>query len=149
MLGTYPEATGELRVTRTEGPLESARYEWATVPTYGRTEVGDVFRIGMPFLQDFCGVRGDPMPGQVVTLGPYRLRLITGEDWNYMAVYAMHDGWKARAYALWYRAAKPLRRTYHRLILTAAVWGLARFQQYVEPSWRDLHIVRRWRKGRD
>jgi len=44
---------------------------------------------------------------------------------------------------LLYRISKPLDLFYRRLIITLAVWGLARYQGGVVPSWRDIKLFRR------
>lgn len=143
-MGMYPEATAQIQIERTNGPLDTVRHEYAWLPMFGSEEAGEIVRVGYPV----ADIDEDCRIGDIVTLGPYRLRVIAPYDYVSMAAYAMRDGWKARAYGLWYRAAGPLRRTYQRLIVTAAVWGLARFQLHVEPSWCDLHIVRWWQGKR-
>jgi hypothetical protein len=127
---TTLDATGEIIGTAVPGPLGSRRweYEWRG---------GDVIRTSGRALYDMCGVRRQLRAGETFTLGPYRLRVLAydflADDYT-----AMREGWKARAYALAFRATGPLRRTYHRLVLTAAVWGWACYRSDMVPSWRDL-----------
>lgn len=106
---------------------------------------------GGPYLQITNQVirRGDPAyvreDAKFITIGPYRLRKLEYDPLVGMGGWVcVRDGWRWLPYANWYRLTHLGERTYRRLILTAAVWGLAEFHEYNVPSWRDLHIVRWW-----
>lgn len=79
-------------------------------------------------------------PGSVFYLGSLRLRIVdVGQE---IGVYVSLDGWRARLYSLAYHALDLVNLVYHRLILTAWVWGLADIEPGTVPEWRDLHIVK-------
>lgn len=85
----------------------------------------------------------DLHPGQTLTFGPYRLRVI---DNDYMrgSYVCYRDG--ARAWVALYQTtlARHARYAYHRLIATAGVWGLATWHTGTIPTWRDGHLLRRF-----
>lgn len=79
----------------------------------------------------------EPRVGEVVTVGPYRIRLVSRRyEWgDYLAV---RDGARARIYQRLYPLARLLRVIKTRIIWTAAVWGCAATEPYTIPRWRDL-----------
>ncbi|HET8627399.1 MAG TPA: hypothetical protein VFL91_08265 [Thermomicrobiales bacterium] len=84
----------------------------------------------------------DGLVGRRFSIGELRLRVV-GIDWGAFRLVVMRDGWRARLRA----ASEPVRRraerAYRRLIVTAAVWGLADHEPHVIPTWRDLRLPRR------
>lgn len=84
--------------------------------------------------------------GKVYTFPPYRLRIIdNGDMWRWNAYTAVPDTrlWWLAVLRMW--LGRHIDLVYRRLILTAAVWGLADYDHtaYVMPTWRDLKIVKR------
>lgn len=74
---------------------------------------------------------------------PYRLRVIENR-FPFGTVECIRErGIVTDAIILVYRATRVFRLIYHRLIITMAVWGLARFQREAIPSWSDIHLLRK------
>ena len=79
--------------------------------------------------------------GQVITVGPWRLRVI--DRWpqirGWYCIYETRWGW------LWQAAYWGIRwgeLVYRRMVLTLAVWGLADYRANYPPSWRDVGALR-------
>ena len=79
--------------------------------------------------------------GHTFDLGPWRLRIIDVE-YDLLRVTVMRDGGPARLRALRERIRRRAEWFTCRLILTAAVWGLADYDPALRPSWRDVHLLR-------
>ncbi len=88
---------------------------------------------------------GTIRPGAVLTLGPLRLRVVRN-DWPCSYIHVERDGWRAALRAYREIARRPANRFYRRLIVTAAVWGWARYSPAVVPTWRDLRWPWRGRR---
>ncbi len=82
-------------------------------------------------------------PGTILTLGGLRLRVVRN-DYPCGYIIVERDGWRAALRAYGEIARRPADRVYRRLIVTAAVWGLARYNPGMVPTWRDLRWP--WRK---
>ena len=85
-------------------------------------------------------------PGDVFCVGPYRLRIVWRDPVPPYTVMAMRVGWVAWGRIIFYAVIKRIEKVYRRLILTAAVWGLAEYDDAVVPTWRDLYMVK-WMAG--
>ncbi len=83
---------------------------------------------------------GLKIDGNVILVGPYRLRVI-GRDYN--ALYAVRDGWQAAIKVRQMKIVCLLNKIYRRLIITCSVWGLADYNEAVIPTWRDVHALKR------
>lgn len=79
-------------------------------------------------------------PGDQLTIGPYRVRVV---ETNFMmrSVVVVRDGPLWRAWLAASRAGRLADLVYRRLIITAAVWRLAHYDQGRVPTWRDLYVV--------
>lgn len=82
--------------------------------------------------------------GEIVRIGPYVLRVIELNHYWTEHLVCRAGGWRGvLTYAL-FRGTRTLDRIYRRVVITMAVWGLARYrQQGHAPSWRDVHLLRR------
>lgn len=88
-------------------------------------------------------------PGDQLTIGPYRVRVVE-TDFMMRSVVVVRDGPLWRAWLAASRVGRLADLAYRRLIITAAVWGAADYDQGRMPSWRDLYAVqalRRWKGG--
>jgi hypothetical protein len=128
---------GTITATRHQGPLglEQAHYQW---------EGGRYARVRRSLLgRDDGSVR----VGEVVWAGPYRVRVIRC-DFMLDAVTVVPEEPRAWGDLLTSLTAQLIERVYRRLILTAAIWGLANCDPSTLPTWRDLHViawaVRQW-----
>ena len=125
---------GNIHFTKITSPLgmtERIEYEWVG---------GNVIRINGDFLNELD--YGKLRIGDVIKIGPYRLRCIELNPWSDFAEFMRADNpWSL--FRIWFRTIHGfIEMIYHRIIITLAVWRLADYQQYKEPSWRDI----RWRK---
>ncbi len=137
---TYPDITGSLTTTRHDLALGQhyVTWGWSGGPTVCLTD-----RI----LRHTGDTRRWLKAGDVITVGPYRLRCIERAEWMAGgAGYYMRDGWKALAYANWYRLVHVGEWFTARLWLTLAIWGLATYSEFDIPGWRDLKIVKWWNR---
>lgn len=81
--------------------------------------------------------------GDIVRIGPYRLRVIE-RDCNSPSIICVNY-----EYPLWwmfvlaYRSSVMARVAYSRLIITLAVWGLAKYNPACVPSINDIYFVRK------
>jgi hypothetical protein len=81
-------------------------------------------------------------PGDVFTHGPFRLRVVSREmEFFGDRVLVMRDGLRALLRYRLHRAARLLDLACRRLILTAAVWSLARVDAGRVPTAGDLYAV--------
>lgn len=83
-------------------------------------------------------VSEDVYPGQILVLGPYRVRLLRQCPWR--------DGWLAVRVDHWlwfhlavYKVTRILELAYYRFILTLGIWQLAETHLGAYPSWRDIN----------
>lgn len=81
-----------------------------------------------------------PRVGDRLTIGPYRVRVVEA-DLVMRSVVVVRDGplfigWLAAS-----RAGRLADLACRRLIITAAVWGLAGYDAGRVPNWRDLYAV--------
>lgn len=79
--------------------------------------------------------------GAVFTLGPFQLRILEDDPFRDIT-YVARDGWRTTLRYYFHRATRSLDLIYRRLIISAAVWGLARYDRAAIPSWRDLDLTR-------
>lgn len=79
-------------------------------------------------------------PGEVVTAGPYRVRIVE-VDFSYMAYRVVEERVFAFLVPPLYRIRWHLGRALARVIMTAAVWGLASWERNAIPSWRNVHAL--------
>lgn len=93
----------------------------------------------------------DIMPGDVIFIGPYRVRVIkeVNGGWESSATWASdvllrRDDGLAVLKVWTYRFTRFADRIYRRLLITAAVWGLAYYEERQVPTWRNLKIARRF-----
>jgi hypothetical protein len=104
--------------------------------------VGDahIARLSMMAMMD-AGVTVDPKPGHTFWLGTLHLRVIDICYDSRSATVAFAGLFSAAIYSLHviHRLALLI---YSRLILTAAVWGLADVAERTMPSINDLHFVK-------
>lgn len=118
------------------GGIEQVTYTWPAGSHRARIEA--------PTLIYLCdGVY--PRVGDRLIIGPCRVRVV---ETNFMmrSVVVVRDGPLWVAWLAASRAGQLADLVYRRLIITAAVWELANYDQGRVPSWRDLHAVR-WLKG--
>lgn len=81
-------------------------------------------------------------PGTILSVGLLRLRVIDYDLRTY-SVLVMRDNWLAFAYQYRHALFVGIERFYHRLLFTAAVWGLASWSQDTIPTWCNLHLAQR------
>lgn len=84
------------------------------------------------------------LDGDCMVVGPYRLRIIDQEGnlrQYYRCVRLDYPFWWL--VLAWHRYGRLLDIAYRRLIITLAVWGLARYSQATIPSWEDVHVLRK------
>lgn len=140
----YP--ISHIEVTEHDLPLGGVRYdfEW----------VGDSMVVGISLIsQDALFIDGGHESikiGHCFRLGPFDLRIV-GHDPIRDEIYCVRTNFEGAFAFARLRCRRWFKMLSIRLILTAAVWGLAEFQRtddplWREPSWRDLKIAKRWRK---
>ncbi len=78
--------------------------------------------------------------GQAFSLQELRLRVVQ-DHLMYGGYIVMRDGWRARVWVVAYRVLAPLRWVNVRLILTAELWGLGRWESTQIVTWRNVYIV--------
>lgn len=112
-------------------------------------EGGPFYRVTGEALLRFCGQPYSSLSeGYVFTLGPFRLRMVRylpqREEWL-----CTLDGWRGRFYAARERlAGQWFRLIGKRLLLTAAVWGLARWPREGSGEQITWALLKRpWRRG--
>ena len=108
-------------------------YEW---------QGGDWLHVSGDFISEFQG----NLKGNRLFLGPYRLHVIE-RDPAIEAYLCVRHHWRGLICERLYKATRGLDRFYRRLILTAAVWGLANYPKPIEgsgwvPTWRNVHALR-------
>lgn len=128
---------GHITVTVRTGPLgrEAVRFGW---------QGGDVVAISRNLLNDASGgifTTREPRPGEVFWCGPFLLRCL---DYRFLAdevVACRERPVIAQARYAWHRSTALLDLAYRRLVITLAVWRLARYEQNRIPSWRDVYAL--------
>lgn len=103
-------------------------------------EGGPIARIDTEVLMRETRRKIMPKAGDVVMLNYWRLRVIEFEPWRRSYI-VMVDGWPARYRVPLAKVHRVVRKVNARLILTAAVWGLAKWSDVVEPRWQDVYVV--------
>lgn len=80
--------------------------------------------------------------GDVFSLGPFRLLVV---DYNLMReqLLVMQTGHMARLRLHIHKATRWVDQAYRRLILMACIWGLAKYNPYTVPTWRDVYFLNR------
>lgn len=134
---TQPGATVRRYVSWTHDRIVGVDYRWERQPW------------GDPNVAVLPDHRRDLEAGEIVTLGPYRLRVI-GWSWQAFGPVVMCDGLRARLWAVCWPVAYRLRWIKTRLVLTADLWGLGRTPEACEARWTDVYAVAWWvRKWRE
>lgn len=128
----------DARIVATEhrdysGGLEQLTYRW---------EGGEVVCISYCLCSKLGFDAKNRGPGDVFSIGPYRLRVVWTDPVPPYAVFAVRDGLGAWRRSVWYAISSRLESVYRRLIITAAVWGLAEYNAATIPTWRDLYVVK-------
>jgi hypothetical protein len=112
-----------------------------TTRTY-RWEGGDLVMVDRYVMERITLMDRELEVGDVFSLGPWRLRVL---DFDHMMqrYLVMRDGWRSIVRSWVIQGAKPLDRSYRRLILTAHVWGWAKVpqgavpcRQHLRPPWK-------------
>jgi len=76
-------------------------------------------------------------------IGPYRLRLIEQDRLRNDALFIREDYPFWRLVVAWHKYNRVPDLFYRRLIITLAVWRLARYREATIPTWRDVYILDR------
>ena len=132
----YIQGTASYAAT---GEIEHMDYSWHGGPIIGVSE-RMILRSGF--------ASGPVCPGSIVTIGQFRLRIIEDQPSISEGYFlAMRDGWRA-----WIRErALPSLRwmdtIYRRLVITASIWGMARYYGATYPSWRDVYVLNAFAKA--
>lgn len=77
--------------------------------------------------------------GTKIVAGSLRLMVVDRGCGDY--VYVMRDGWRASLRWRWRKVRRVLEIFRSRLIITAAVWGLATVGRGTVPVWKDIHLL--------
>lgn len=129
MSGFDSSKYGEIIVTRVASALgapEELTYRWQGGPLYR---------------MDFRNVNGFQMSGDIFSLGPYRLKKLNPTDLDFYIDLVRMD------YPFWWwlvfvhRSSRILRIIWARIIITLAVWRLAKYQEAMIPSYKDIYLV--------
>jgi hypothetical protein len=79
--------------------------------------------------------------GKVVSIGPWRLRLIERRV-EHRGWVVMQDGWRSWLRCRWQPQVYRFEWVYRRLIVTMALWNLARWNgEGAVPTWRDIYLL--------
>lgn len=79
-------------------------------------------------------------------MGPYKLKILE-IDYSralYKCIRIDYPFW--RAFAFFHHANRYVRIISARIIITLAVWGLAEYKNYLEPSCQDVYIIKNIKK---
>lgn len=111
------------------GVEEARNYKWVGKSPF--------ISIPHPVLLDLVGAGG--AMGEI-QMGPYKLlqldgSLISGDYWTYVRKDRLG---KLRVF--FYRSTRTLDFIYRRLIITLAVWNLAKYTECSIPTWRDIRL---------
>lgn len=143
MLATAP-ITGDIIIHDERDPLlhsiEARRYEW-----HG----GDLARVSYSY--PWAGVPQGARPGDWLTIGPYRVRVIEDADFAQQYIVSREAAWRSWLRYQAVRHTPMVGLAYRRMILTLAIWRLADVREYTVPSWRDIRLAKRirvWRASR-
>jgi hypothetical protein len=115
------------------GRIESVTHEWRGTSPY--------VRISRDLLDQVTHNEGD----ERVQIGPYILLKVEDQFWDASVLYVRADRLGALRVAL-YKATRLADLVYRRLIITLAVWRLADYHQAAVPTWKDIHLVKRFLK---
>jgi hypothetical protein len=135
------EATGEihLQVHYNElGNREHIDYTW---------KGGDVAAISLQLIEGAYGTQvvkdfdGLPEIGDRLRIGAFDLRVVEFEPWNMWILAARDRGLATSLRVFWHKFGKVADIAYRRLIITLAVWGLARRDGATVPHWRDVYAL--------
>lgn len=155
------EANAHLIYTQTydlKGNPEQVTCEWQG-PKDGILAISGAFineKNGMKILppsgkitERYRAIRKISQPdiGDIVEAGPYRLKVFEYDALFFVDTYYLTrlDSPIANLRVTAYRLTRWLELIYRRLIITAAVWKLAGYHGAQIPSWRDLHIAKRFK----
>lgn len=116
------------------GSLERIDWSW---------DGGQVAFLGDHLIWHLEDIRATQINGKVVTIGPFRLRVIAREQNAPYGIYVMRDGFRARIRQCLYPLVATVNLIYRRLIITAGVWGLADINVGLIPTWKDVYLLRR------
>lgn len=114
------------------GGIERRDYEW---------QGGKLAYINRRFM-NVVGMSKAPTSGDIINIGPFQLKVVDQELWGNSYI-VTRNGWKAQLRYILYHATKILDKVYRRLIVTAAVWGLADYHDALVPTWRDIHLLKK------
>src|SRR5690348_3824418 len=97
---------------RREGSLgtEQYSYEWLGA--------GRVAELDEDIIRFHAGISRWLQPGDVLTLGALRLRVIAAEQNFSRCLHVMRDGWRARVQLAYCRLLRPTDLIYRRIIIT-------------------------------
>jgi len=117
--------------------LEQLAYDWRG---------GDIVAISHELMKELFALN-DIYIGNVVSVGPYRIKLIDRDipmsAWMGVRVRNPFN-WRVGVARLWF--TKTLYIIKGRLIVTLAVWNLARYDPATTKAWRDVYILDRMAK---
>lgn len=122
------------------GAIEQYRYVIAPMSEYKGGQI--VVGISRLYLGNEIGA---VKLGTVIGIGGYRFRVFD-PDWLVDAYIGVQESDAAWLLSLVYPVLSFAEKIYRRLIVTAAVWGLADYYQGRIPVWQDLHIAQWWAK---
>lgn len=120
----------ETQHTDFRGGTERIEYEWRG---------GSIVDITDRYLYR-AGIYGSLSIGSVVNIGPFRL-IVLDYDQPRRAYTFCRTGFKGTVKYSVYRLTKHFDFIYRRLVITAAVWGLAKYEDYSVPTWRDVYFL--------
>jgi len=111
--------------------------EWRVVED---DDLPHVARVSMRFLEDVLG-RDAFKVGERIVLHGLPLRIVGEQTFISDAYPVMRDGWRARVAAWCFPLSRHCDRCYRRVIITLAVWGLARYDMGALPTWSDVYAL--------
>jgi len=122
------EKYGQIIVEKQNNPLalEDITYRW---------QGGPVAVLSVDYL-------GEQWQNDIVHIGPYKLRKV-GDFMQFMQcefVRMDYPFWRVVVFK--HHAGRLFRIINSRIIITLAVWNLARFEPHMIPDWGDVHAVR-------
>ena len=129
--------TAYLRVTvqtNSLGMREAENYEWEGESPYVFVSLDERWMDNVQKIDD----------DKEIQIGPYRLLKVSdGHFRPDFVLYVRKDKFGALRVAF-YKSTRLLDLIYRRLIITLAVWKLADYSPATVPSWRDIHLFKRW-----
>lgn len=121
------------------GGVERRDYEW---------EGGELAYVDWRFM-DVAEISEAPALGDIINIGPFQLKVIDQELLWHDNYIVARNGWKTQLRYMLHRTTKVLDKIYRRLIITAAVWGLADYHDALVPSWRDVYLLKKLSERKD